>query len=129
MLKTLSPLTKDDMFEFLELFQKETISSVELKLYNGTGSGYTELPNGGHISHPHMKLFVRGVDYIQPGLDSVEHNQIQECRVQLYGSTESAQLDLISKKMRMTGNFPSGELETIVAFCRAKEIRECVLCF
>lgn len=114
---------------FLHLFESEQIQSIELDLYNGTGTGYTELPNGGHIEHRRFSLVVKAVEHLQPALESVDYNQVQKCCVSFQegGSYRSVTLDLLERKV--VGAFPLHKIETLLRFCQENEITSCFLRF
>jgi hypothetical protein len=124
MFKILETLVEADLIDFLRIFKSSSIESIDVGLYNGTHTGHTELPNGGHIEHRKVSLTVSAVDHLASALESVDYNQVQKCSVYL-GDRQSITLDLISREA--TASFSLKELAALLEFCKNKEIRKLTL--
>jgi hypothetical protein len=116
------------MNAFLALFPTETITSIYLNLYNGTGSGFTELPNGGHIEQNAMTLHVLRIQDLKPALDSITYNQIQKCSLS-FKENNNATLNLLERSLSLSGIWPMEILSALIKFCKENEVRKLTMCF
>jgi hypothetical protein len=124
MFKILETLVEADLIDFLKIFKSSSIESIDVNLYNGTHTGHTELPNGGHIEHRKVSLTVSAVDYLASALESVDYNQVQKCSVSLR-ERGYVTLDLISREA--SAGFSLKELPALLEFCKTKDIRKLTL--
>ena len=124
-LTTIPTIKESELDEFLQLFNLKTLRSISLNLYNGKGSGYTELPNGGHISHRKFEMEVPTVEAMKVGLEGVEHNQVQRCKLHFERSKNrytSITFDLLSREISVDDALDLFDMQKMLDYCDKKDI-------
>lgn len=120
------PTVKEsELDEFLQLFTMKTLSSISLVLYNGTGSGYTELPNGGHIAHRKFEMEVPTIEAMKIGLECVDHNQVQRCKLHFQKQKNryvSVTFDLLAREISVDDAVDLFDMQKMLEYCRKKDI-------
>jgi hypothetical protein len=99
-----------------------------LKLYNGTSSRITKLPNGGHIEQNNLSLTVMSIDDLKPALDSIIYNQIQKCNLSIKDNRK-VELNLLERSLILYGDWPIETLVSIVQFCKTNEVENFTIRF
>ena len=125
-MRVIYPLAERDMFEFLALFESRYIDHILVELYNGTGSGVRELPNGCQSIFTKFEGVVPTVELLQSYLADVTYNQIQKCTVYLRYGEEAAvvSLSLVELELTLHDNQILYSIERLLQFARTKGLRK-----
>lgn len=130
-MRTIHPLEKSDMMEFLDLFSDSLIHSISLTMYNGTGTQVMDLPHGSIAEYTSFRLQAKSKASMLKDLERVDHNQIQTCEVHLsngvaYGVVH---LGLLNHELSFQEKHTLFSTEKLLDYARKKELDKVTLRF
>jgi hypothetical protein len=126
-MRTIYPLDINDLRAFVKLFDVSTISSIELKLYNGTTTRFQEFSDlGVTLTQTNFELTGKNLATIEKALERVDYNQIQSASVRLMPSYNTCFLNMLSREVTFSG-FDTIPLTKIQAFVKEHSLDKVTL--
>jgi hypothetical protein len=130
-MRTMYPLEKSDMMDFLDLFSESLIQSISLTMYNGTVTRSMELPNGSTAEYTSFRFQAKSKASLVKDLEHVDHNQIQSCEVHLSneGTYGVVQLNLLNHELSFQEKPTLFSTDKVLDYARKKNLGKMTLRF
>ncbi len=121
-MRTIYSLDINALRAFVSLFDASTISSIELKLYNGTTTRSEEFSDlSVTLTQTKFELTGKTLATIEKALERVDYNQIQSASVTLMPNYKTCFLNMLSREVSFSG-LETVSLSKIQAFVKEHEL-------
>lgn len=119
-MRILHSIEPKEMIEFVKLFPKAAIHSLEFDMYNGTATRYKELSNGVDYTSTQFKLHGNTLAQMEDALKLVDYNQIQQITITINtnDSYTSCEINALNRKITMgRDTIDLIDFKTLRTFC------------